>query len=312
MNSPYLSFAFARPFVIGAPNLLNRLPDSLKYLDLDKKNDLRDLRIWKIPFPYQDGEGLSLVRHSRFITLLNLGNGIAYGGGMGMPEWVMMDCALLPSMMSGWCVQGQDLPKELREKLDQSLELHFRQRSVLRAYAESKVDLFPSPIEDDEWIGVSEFCALQTLTPCEIMGYSLYSLIKGWGKETKRLGLQLHQSLGAQTQIGVTQWTHPRAIHTHLKMGILEILNPYLLNHSRGGESFLYRLYLNSHPNPPLTQKDTANSAFLKRVSVDDLQGLLELYQSIQKRTHRLFLLPSHPPSSQAFFFYVVPTEYLK
>ena len=307
MSSPYISLALARPFVMGASNLLSRLPNSIDQLSIGKPKELRNSKIWKVSFPYQATEELTLVQHSRFITLLNLGNGMAYGGGMGMPEWVMMDCALLPSMMSGWCVQGKHLPHQLRKKLDQSLENHFHQRSMVRAHAESKVNLFPTPIEDDEWVGVSEFCALQTLTPHEIMGYSLYSLIQGWGTLTKRLGLQLHQCLGAHTQIGVAQWTNSQAIRTHLKMGILEILNPYLLNHSRGGESFLYRLCLNASQSPTITQVDHLNPDFIKTLSLDDLQGRLDLYQCIQNKTHRLFLLPSHPPSTHDLFFYVVP-----
>ena len=135
-------------------------------------------------------------------------------GALGMPRWVMLDCCLLPSAMSGFEAPREALPRRVADQLD--------------------------PGGDLEWIGVSEYVALPSVRPSEFVGVSLFSLVRGrgLGVRTKALGLRI---VGARGLTGVTQFTNP-GVRVHLAFGPLEVVSASVAIHSRPAETFVYRL----------------------------------------------------------------------
>ena len=88
-------------------------------------------------------------------------------------------------------------------------------------------------------------------------------------------------------------------------MGVLEIVDPYLLNHSRAGESFLYRLWIDPKQTP--IYKIPVNLDYLKKIPIEEYPKRWTLSSLIQEKTHRIFLLPSYPPTSKELSFYLFP-----
>ena len=243
MSAPPLS-----PFIIGAADNLERLPthlgnDEIVKIPIDASNiHLPDsmLASWR-------EHGISVassISPARFARLLNLANGVAYGGGMGMPEWVMLDCALLPSFFAGF--MG---PSALLSSLDQNLireglcETEDK-RSDRRTYVERELKVAEGDLGLAEWFPIAEFCAIPRVAPHELVGYSLYSLKRGYGGRAKAFGLWLLHSAGYRYQVGVAQWTNPAAIKAHLRFGPLELIDPMTPSHTKAGETFIYRLHL--------------------------------------------------------------------
>lgn len=175
-------------------------------LDLDLGNDLEVLEI-------ED------ERHAVFAQILNRGNQNAFGGpqDMGMPLWVMLDCAILPSAMVGFMLPRDLTPDEIIEKLD-------------------------VPDDYDGPVPVSEYCACPTVRDGEVSGFSLHSHLVGRGiaTRTKALGLCVY---GATRQIGVTQFANP-AIRVHVRFGPLEVLLHRPSVHTHANDSFVYGLDL--------------------------------------------------------------------
>lgn len=194
--------------------------------------------------PSQTHPRLSEVSGARFARLLNLGNGLSYGGGMGMPEWVMLDCGLLPGLFIGWCQQGHTLPKPVRDLLDQGLSDLEAQRPLSRRDAEMLLQVPQGLLNDEEWVPISEFCAIPTLSPSTVVGYSLFSLRRGLGTRAKALGLLLYSRLGRCYQRGVAQYGNVSALKAHLRFGPLKLIDPLTPMHTKAGETFIYELTL--------------------------------------------------------------------
>lgn len=158
-----------------------------------------------------------------FALAMNRGNCLAYdglpqpgtaAGSLGMPRWVMLDCCALPSAIFGFEAPRDAVPSAVADTMDPEGAL--------------------------EWIGVSEYIALPTLRPAELIGVSLFSLVAGQrlGVRTKALTLRL---LNADTQTGVTQWSGA-GVKLHLEFGPLEITSTAVAVHDRPEETFIYRL----------------------------------------------------------------------
>lgn len=183
---------------------------NLAYLNLDLELD-QDLEVMVV-----DDE-----RHEEFAHILNRGNQHAFGGpqDMGMPLWVMLDCAILPSAVTGFM-----LPRELAS--DEVL---------------AKLDV---PEDYEGFVPISEYCACPTVRPGEVSGFSLHSHLAGQGiaTRTKALGLAVY---GATRQIGVTQFANP-AIRVHVRFGPLEVLIHRPTVHTHSDDSFVYGLDLPS------------------------------------------------------------------
>ncbi|MFT6397555.1 MAG: hypothetical protein ACJAYU_002309 [Bradymonadia bacterium] len=133
-----------------------------------------------------------------------------------MPKWVMLDCCMLPSGIFGFEVPRELVPDELAEQLN--------------------------PDRDLEWLGVSEYIALPSIAPGEVMGVSLFSFVTGLslGRRSKALALAAHQ---ATTQRGVTQWTSP-GVPLHRAFGRMQITATGVPVHNRAHETFVYSVQL--------------------------------------------------------------------
>lgn len=225
------------PFALGHSRPLLHLLDQLKGVPILKFAAPMTTRT---PIQHQHDHG------ARFARLLNLGNALAYGADMGMPEWVMLDCGLLPSAFIGFCRRGRELTPTVRENFNARL-LHFENHmGSQRRHTEHLLDVLNGPIQDDEWVPIASFCAIPTLIPGEIMGYSLFSLEPGLGVRAKALGLSVHAVLGAHTQLGVAQYSNLTALKSHLRFGPLELIDPLTPLHTKAGETFIYRLNIPS------------------------------------------------------------------
>lgn len=170
------------------------------------------------------GRPIELLRvedeeNAEFCRILNRSNQAAFGGkeSMGMPLWVMLDCAILPSAVVGFM-----LPRAyIRQELADLLEL------------------------DDDYDGmvpVSEYCACPTVEANCVSGFSLHSQLSGQGLATRTKALAL-AVYGARTQIGVTQFFNP-AIRVHVRFGSMEITIHRPTVHTYPEDSFVYRLNL--------------------------------------------------------------------
>jgi hypothetical protein len=157
--------------------------------------------------------------NAEFCRLLNHSNQLAFGGpnSMGMPLWVMLDCAILPAAMVGFMVTADDAPDQLWDLLE---------------------------IEEDYegWVPISEYCASISVEPGCVSGFSLHSHIASMGIATRTKALAL-AVLDAKAQVGVTQFDNP-AIRVHARFGPMEILLHRPAVHTHSMDSFVYRLNL--------------------------------------------------------------------
>ncbi|MCB9507308.1 MAG: hypothetical protein H6698_07235 [Myxococcales bacterium] len=165
-----------------------------------------------------------------FCLAMNRANCIAYDGtpapgsaasALGMPLWVLLDCCALPSAVFGFETPREFVPDPLLTVLDPGGEL--------------------------PWVGVTEYVALPSLSPGEVVGVSLFSLAAGarWGQRTKAMALRL---LGANRQVGVTQYASP-GVKLHLAFGPLRVIAPQAAVHSRPTETFVYAVDVPEPPN---------------------------------------------------------------
>lgn len=157
--------------------------------------------------------------NGEFCRLLNYSNQLAFGGprSMGMPLWVMLDCAIMPSAIIGFMLDSEEAPDELWDLLE---------------------------IDDDYegWVPVSEYCAALTVEPGCVSGFSLHSHVPNQGIATRTKALAL-AVLDAKAQIGVTQFSNP-SIRVHARFGPMEILIHRPVVHTHAEDSFVYRLQL--------------------------------------------------------------------
>lgn len=160
-----------------------------------------------------------------FFRLLLAGNARAFGG-MGMPAWVQLDCATLPTTMVGFA-----LPRRVAVACLGGAVVD----DLCRAAA---VDVDGDHVDDDALIPVAEYCALPTPEPGHVVGFSLFALVPGLGVRAKALGLLAY---GARVQTGVTQIDNT-ALKTHTRFGPLVVEKRGVLVHSKPGTTLVYRL----------------------------------------------------------------------
>jgi hypothetical protein len=163
---------------------------------------------------------------AEWLLALNRANCLAYDGvpdfragvseSLGMPRWVLLDCCLLPTWITGWEAPRTMVPPALADVLDPGGLL--------------------------EWLPVSEYIALPTPAAGEVVGVSLFSFVRGGarGLRSKAMGLSL---LGARRQVGVAQYGN-RSLGLHVQFGPLHILAPQVAVHSLPGETFVYAVEL--------------------------------------------------------------------
>lgn len=152
--------------------------------------------------------------HAPFFERLRLANAHAFGD-IGMPAWVQLDCATLPTAMIGFARRARDLAPSLRPIFASTGEHH-----------------------DDDLVPVAEYCALPTPVVDEVVGFSLFSLEPGLGLRAKAMALLAY---GARRQLGMTQRDNT-ALKTHCRLGVLDIVQVGVAVHSRPLTTLVYRL----------------------------------------------------------------------
>lgn len=160
-----------------------------------------------------------------FFRLLNAANALAYGP-MGMPAWVQLDCATLPSAMVGFALPRLDVPPELWSRLGGAYTERFPHEAAPEGY--------------EGIVPVSAFCAVPTGQPGTVVAFTLFSLLSGLGLglRTKAMGLLV---LRAQRQIGVTR-REGSARRLHEKIGPLQVLRDRPAAHPDARGSMVYEL----------------------------------------------------------------------
>ena len=166
-------------------------------------------------------------RNAVFFQLMNVANARAFGE-MGMPAWVQLDCATLPTAMIGFAVRKGGLDGDLVDDL--------RRRAGL------------SIVDDDQLIPLAEYTALPTPTHGHVVGFSLFSLVPGLGLRAKAMALL---AMGAVQQTGITQVDN-LALKTHCRLGPLEVVRVGVEVHSKPRTTLVYRLAVPDAPT--LTQ----------------------------------------------------------
>jgi hypothetical protein len=160
----------------------------------------------------------------RFHTLLHRMNAHAFGG-MGMPMWVQLDCAALPSAFIGFAAAASQLPDALARALD---------------------------AHGDELVPVAEALCVPSATPATWVSVSLAAVLPGLGLglASKLLGLT---ACRVERALGVTQYDNI-ALRTHTRLGPLVIVEPQAPFHTRAESTFLYELQRPAagwHVDPP-------------------------------------------------------------
>ena len=156
-------------------------------------------------------------RNAVFFQLMNVANARAFGE-LGMPAWVQLDCATLPTAMIGFAVRKGGLDGDLVDDL--------RRRAGL------------SIVDDDQLIPLAEYTALPTPAAGHVVGFSLFSLVPGLGLRAKAMALL---AMGATHQTGITQVDNT-ALKTHCRLGPLEVIRVGVEVHSKPRTTLVYRL----------------------------------------------------------------------
>lgn len=198
--------------------------------------------------------------------LINQMNGIAYGGkDLGMPNWVQLDCGLLPSAFVGFACRASMLPSRLQWELG---------------------------LEGTEgFVPVAEAISIPTLTPGEWASYSMCTILPGHqlGFASKLLSLAAY---GAESTLGVAQYDN-FALRLHTRFGNLEIVDANVPYHTKPENTFVYRL----RPNQDITLDDLAKGAvpaeqepsFL--MDAGDTRQMERMAARIRAKTHKYTLL---------------------
>lgn len=181
--------------------------------------------------PFEQAEVFDIFdrENQRFYRLVNAGNRLAFQG-IGMPPWVQLDCCTLPSSMIGFCVDRADCSASTWTQLVSYVAAGFGDAAA------AELDGYDGPVP------VSQYCAVASLVPGTMVGFSLFTLLPGLGLglRTKALALSCY---GCTHQIGMTQYDNS-AVRTHASIGPLELLEPAAWPHLLQTETFIYRLDL--------------------------------------------------------------------
>ena len=162
-------------------------------------------------------------KNAIFFQLMNVANARAFGD-LGMPAWVQLDCATLPTAMIGFAVR--------KDGLDDALVDDLRRRAQLPI------------VDDDQLIPLAEYTALPTPQPGHVVGFSLFSLVPGLGLRAKAMALL---AMGATAQTGITQVDN-LALKTHCRLGPLEVIRVGVEVHSRPRTTLVYKLTVPDEP----------------------------------------------------------------
>jgi hypothetical protein len=243
---------------------------NIKYQNLIKKlkpfvvsysKNLLDLDFERLNFEIPDELKIDpLKMESRnFIELLYRMDELTFGGqGMGMPRWVMFDCAVMPGFVFGFAMSKEDLSQKDHE-----------------LFGDIQCDYVP----------LSMYIALPMLENNTWFGHNLSSLnnileqsLSGLGLLTKHSALKLFD---VRTLYGATQWNSP-ALNIHLQLGDLILESAYTPIHSKE-----MTLCYKSHP---LDDETALGESRVTNCSDSDLfevtvQNVLELQKKIENNS---------------------------
>jgi hypothetical protein len=149
------------------------------------------------------------LESKEFIELIYKMDKLTFGGqGMGMPKWVMFDCAVMPGAVFGFAISKNKLSK-----------------SDLEMFGDVK----------GEYIPVSMYIAIPMIEKGSWFGHNLSSLNNIVSEKLSGLGLLTKYSamkfLRITSLYGATQW-ESNALHIHLQIGDLVIKSAYTPIHS--------------------------------------------------------------------------------
>lgn len=240
----------------------------------------------------------------RFATLLNIFNGAAFGDAMGMPAWVMLDCVLLPSFFTGIQGAARLLSDEKRTQINARLHQHYHDGDtpLIQVLKRAGVDVDSSELSDDEPVPLAEFGALPCFDHKRVVGISLYNICSGkqdnaipkLGLISKALGLAICRRLGAETQIGVTQY-NSAALNTHTRFGSLNLLQILTPLHTKADRTFIYSLPIPDEEQLlRIAEGETGAtpSADAPLVRPEDTLRLREMAARLRAGTHRYSIVP--------------------
>ncbi len=211
---------------------------------------------------------------NHFLRLYNLFDGLAFGSrGMAMPHWVMVDLALLPSaiviittsldhLMS--IAEAKDCPRDLKRTIE---TMHGDVNSL----------------EFDGPVPVAAYCGAATPVPGRWVGWSLFSVLPGFG-----LGVLAKQLAMAAYQVefldGVTQYDNS-SLRIHTKFGPLRVRTAQLDVHT-SLYSFVYEMNLGENaPN-----LGSPEPTFLLEAYDSTKQG--EMQKAIENGDRAYYVLP--------------------
>ena len=228
---------------------------------------------WRERFPCgddcDDAVAIDVLDDSKgFFDLVNAANAKAFGD-MGMPAWVQLDCATLPTAMVGFAAR--------KRHLDQ-MGLHSLVVDLARRAGLAADDDPDDGLDDDDLVPLAEYCALPTPDVGHVVGFSLFSLVPGLGLRAKAAGLF---AMEARVQTGVTQTTNT-ALKTHCRLGPLVVEKRGVQVHSKPGTTIVYRLQV----PPPSTLAALAvgaltrvpfNGPTKKKASLEDGDTLVDV-----------------------------------
>ncbi len=161
-----------------------------------------------------------------FFRMLNAANNAAYGE-TGMPDWVQFDLANLPTAMVGFALARAAVPKDVWPRLCEAWTSRWPADA---ARADSYEGLVP----------IAAWCASFTPEPQTVVGFSMFSLLRGRriAVRAKALGLLL---MGARLQVGIGRRSgHVRWAHE--TFGELRVLCDKPAPHPLAQESIVYEL----------------------------------------------------------------------
>lgn len=181
------------PYILCHPNHLGQF--NLNYMgqQIDSKHCFNPL----------------LLKDRGFIESLIKLDQLSFGpGGMGMPRWVLFDCALIPGAVVGFGINSSKLGQKDRDQFG---------------------------VGENEFVPVSMYIAIPCADQISWFGHNLSSLNKildyplpGLGLLTKYYALGVMQ---IKKLYGATQWDSP-ALGLHLKLAPMQLQASYVPIHT--------------------------------------------------------------------------------
>jgi hypothetical protein len=269
--SPFTTIASGDPYQLYAVSTAEVLAE-LDLIPFGIRVEPVDFRVAE--FGYRGGT----YSVQSMLDLFIVANAMSFGEReLGMPKWVMVDLALMPSAMV----------------LAVASKNHVKELSETQANAPALLNLLDraSELGYEGPLPVAGYAAAATPTRGRWVGWSVWSLVSGQnlGYSLKRLALASYR---ATRQVGVTQFDHIEALYLHPKFGKLRITCAKLGAHP-APHTFSYEVDLRFLPNDGSPADPAQMPAPNSQIVVDDdLDGQLTAVQTAIERGEEYYVLP--------------------